>query len=88
MLDGMSLWVKSFCQGGGRGKLNYLPCRSCVSRDPIFCEMATRKTASCNSMSFEMPQKSDTVHLPTYELSTRIVRFIVPLSRGRLGMHQ
>ena len=43
--------MKSSCQSGGHGRLNYLPCLSCASLDPIFCKILTRETASCNSMS-------------------------------------
>ena len=36
MLDRTSLLVKSSCQSGGHGRLNYLPCLSCASRDPSY----------------------------------------------------
>ena len=44
--------------------------------------------ASCSSRSFQTHQKLGMVHHPICELSTRVIRFIVPLSWGRLGMHQ
>ena len=45
------------CQSGGHGRLDYLPCLSYASRDPIFLKIVTRETASCSSMSFRTHQK-------------------------------
>ena len=45
------------CQSGGHGRLDYLPCLSYASRDPIFLKIVTHETASCSSMSFRTHQK-------------------------------
>lgn len=84
MLDGTSLLVKSSCESGARGRLNYLPCLSCASCDPIFCKIVTGETASCCSMSFWTHQKLGVVHHPLCELTTRTVGVVVPSSWGRL----